>query len=613
VLDVRVYRAAFLPALVALFVAAFSLADRPPPARSPLSADTFSVQRAFGGVTPARNSLQELARAFPDRTPGSAGDRGLADRVAQALRAPDPGTGRSMFAVSRTTVAAGPGDAGDLVTVTGVRPGLSSHRVVVLADRSAPPSAGRPALAQLSSTAVLLELARAVRARDLDKTLVLVSTSGASTGGAAARAWASQAAGDGGPIDGVLVLGDMASSALRRPTVVGWSPTGDPAPLRLQRTVEAAVRKETGRSAGGAGSAAQWVRRALPATVGAQGPVAAAGLPTVELSVTGERGPDAGSKLSAQRLGGYGRAALRAMAAMDAARAPGDGTTGAFAGGSDGIVVLRNVLPDWAVRLVVGTLLLPALLTALDAFFRARRRRLGVGPWLVWLCAAAAPLVAAWVWGRLLGLTGALHSPGSLVPLGAVPIGAGDGLALASVPLVAALAWVALRPLARASRERRGHPAAGGLAATAGLMLTVAAAFAWVLDPYLAGLMLPAAHLWLFAAAPEGRMPLKAAVASLAAGLILPLLALVYYAFAFAAGPVGLAWLTLLGVAGGHVSVPTLVIAAAWLAALVGVIRVLLARQRVAAAAPPAPIRTRGPLSYAGPGSLGGTDSALRR
>jgi hypothetical protein len=34
VLDVRVYRAAFLPALVALFVAAFSLADRPPPVAS---------------------------------------------------------------------------------------------------------------------------------------------------------------------------------------------------------------------------------------------------------------------------------------------------------------------------------------------------------------------------------------------------------------------------------------------------------------------------------------------------------------------------------------------------------------------------------------------------
>ena len=46
---------------------------------------------------------------------------------------------------------------------------------------------------------------------------------------------------------------------------------------------------------------------------------------------------------------------------------------------------MRNVLPDWAVRLLVGTLLLPALLAALDALFRARRRRLPVGRWAGWI------------------------------------------------------------------------------------------------------------------------------------------------------------------------------------------------------------------------------------
>ena len=42
-------------------------------------------------------------------------------------------------------------------------------------------------------------------------------------------------------------------------------------------------------------------------------------------------------------------------------------------------MTMRNVLPDWAVRLLVGTLLLPAFLAALDGFFRIRRRRLAVG------------------------------------------------------------------------------------------------------------------------------------------------------------------------------------------------------------------------------------------
>lgn len=612
-LDVRVYRAAFLPALVALFVAAFSLADRPAPVGSPLASDSFSTQRAFGGASAQRNSLQELARAFPDRQPGSAGDRGLADRVAQALSARDPGTRRPVFAVTRLRTPGGGRDASDLETVVGVRPGLSSHRVVVLAHRDAPASAGRLALAELSATAALLELARAVRARDLGKTLVLVSTSGASTGYAGARGWADQAAATG-PVDGVLVLGDMASRAVRRPVVVPWAQTGAPAPLGLERTVEAAVRRETGRAPGAAGAVAQWMRRALPATLSEQGPIGGAGLPAVLLSASGERGPDPGAPVSARRLGAYGRAALRATAAMDAARPPGGSSTGgAFAGGPDGVVALRNVLPGWAVRLLVGALLLPALLTALDAYFRARRRHLALGPWGLWLCAAAAPLVAAWVWARLLGLTGALHAPPALVPLRAVPIGAGDALALGATVVVAALAWLALRPLVRARRGRRGHAAAGGLAATGGLVLTLAAALAWIVDPYLAALLLPAAHLWLFAGSPHGRMPVPLAVAAVLAGLVAPALAVVYYGLAFAAGPLGLGWLTLLSVAGGYVSVLTAVVAAALVATLVGVIRVLVARRGIAAVAPPDPIRTRGPVSYAGPGSLGGTESALRR
>ena len=89
-LDVRVYRAAFVPALVALFIAAFSLADRPLPAVTGQSADAFDGTRTFGAVAPPpRNSLLELGRAFPDRRPGSAGDTGLAARVAAAFAASD--------------------------------------------------------------------------------------------------------------------------------------------------------------------------------------------------------------------------------------------------------------------------------------------------------------------------------------------------------------------------------------------------------------------------------------------------------------------------------------------------------------------------------------------
>jgi hypothetical protein len=613
VLDVRVYRAAFLPALIALFVAAFSLADRPPPATTRQAADAFDGARAFGSVTPPpRNSLRELGKAFPDRAPASPGDAGLADRVAAALSAPDPATKRPLFGVTRLRTPGGARDAGELETVVGVRTGLSSRRVVVIANRDA---ASGPALAELSGTAALLELARDVRARELRKTLVLVSTSGGSSGQAGVRAWTKTI--DPAQVDAVIVLGDLAGRGVRRPWVVPWPSSSGPVPLALQRTAENAVRREAGSQPGGARAVAQWIRRAVPATLSPQGPVAEAGFPAVTIGVSGERGPggrDSQTAVSRQRLQRFGRGALRAVLAVD--DAGGADAQAAFPEGTEGIVTLRNVLPDWAVRLVVGTLLLPALLTGLDAFFRIRRRKVPTAPWFVWLGAAAVPLLAAWLWARLLGLVGALDAPDSIVAPQVLPLDTGGAVALASTVLVAGLAWLAFRTLARSrlpKRARAGHPAGGGLAAASGLVLVLAAALAWAANPYLAALLLPAAHLWLFAAAPQGRLQGPAAVPAVLAGVVLPLLVVVYYALAFVAGPLALSWLALQSAAAGGVSPVFALVAIGWAVALAGVVRVVVAQGRAGRAAPPDPIRTRGPVTYAGPGSLGGTESALRR
>src|SRR5215213_11931418 len=81
VLDVRIYRAAFVPALLALFVVAFSLEGRPSPLRTRAIADAFDPARAYGSER-LRDSLLQLGSAFPERRPGSAGDAALADRVA---------------------------------------------------------------------------------------------------------------------------------------------------------------------------------------------------------------------------------------------------------------------------------------------------------------------------------------------------------------------------------------------------------------------------------------------------------------------------------------------------------------------------------------------------
>jgi hypothetical protein len=598
VLDLRVYRVAFVPALVALFVAAFSLADRPASSRSPLAADAFDASAAFGeGARPRPNSLNGLEHAFPDRTPGSTGDAGLADRVASTLGAKAADTHRAAFSVTRVhSRYAGT----DLETVVGVRPGLSSRRIIVVANRDARGRAG------LSATAALLELARLFRQRDLSKTLVLVSSTGSTLGYAGERAWAKLD--PGGPVDAVLVLGDLAGRQIRKPWVVPWSTGSTPAPLALQRTVEAALRAEVQGNTGGARASGQWIRRAVPLTVSGQGVVNAAGLPAVFVGASGERGPAPHADVTRARLREFGRGVLRAVTAIDA-----DRREDAFTRGPDGIVTLRNVLPSWAVRMVIGTLLLPALLAAIDAWFRARRRRLPVERWALRLGLGALPLVLAWAWLRLLGLTGALDVPAAPVMPWLYPFHTSGAIAVGTTVLVMAVAWFGLRPLLARRIGAVGSPAAGGLAAATGMAIALTAAVVWVFNPYAAALLLPAAHLWLLAGAPESRMRGAVAALAVALGVVLPLTVVVHYSRALGLDPLALGWLVTLATAGGHVSVFTALVTGIWLACLGGVLTVLRARRRVAAKAPPEPLRTRGPAGYAGPGSLGGTESALRR
>jgi hypothetical protein len=618
VLDLRVYRAAFLPALVAVFVVAFSLQSRPAPVRTRAVADAFDPARAYGS-TRARDSLLELGAAFPDRRPGSGGDRALADRVAGVFRA-------AGMQVGRTTTAGRTIDGeADLETVEGVRPGLSPRQIVVLAHRDA---AASPGLAELSGTAALLELARVFRTRvseeegtdepgrpqlvgrDLRRTLVLVSTSGGSGGAAGARAWARRA--DPGLVDGVLVLGDIASARARKPWVVPWSNGRAQPPIGFRRTVELAARKEAGEDPGRVRATAQWARRALPFTVSEQGEVARAGLPGVLLQASGELGPAPGAALSRARFTALGRAALRTVTVIDEAGRRGDAEVEPlWQAEPDGVVTLRNVIPGWSVRLLVLCLLAPALLAALDAFFRVRRRRVPTGAWLGWALAAGATVPLAWAWLRVLGITGALPAPRAPVAPAALDLEGGQVAALASVALAMVAGVVIARGLTRGAG--RGSPAAGGAGAAAGAIVCTVVLAVWIPNPYAAALLLPAAHLWLFLGAPQTRMRGALGWLALAAGLLAPLLVLLYGMLALDAGPLELARMWLLATAGGHVSPWAAVALGALAGALALLVRVLRARRHVDRETPPPKPQTRGPRTYAGPGSLGGTESALRR
>ncbi len=601
------YRTAFLPALVALFVAAFALEDRPDPSRSTVAADVFEGARAFSG---ADTSLSGLAQAFPDRSPGSADDNRMADLVERTFKAPDETSGNAPFTVRRIVT---PSRGRDLTTVVATRPGQSDRRIVLLANRD---GAGQ---ANLSGTAALLELSRVLKSRELRKTLVLVSTSGATTGFEGARAWAKTQ--PAGQVDGVIVLGDMAGTSLAKPWIVGWPQSSGPTPLGLERTLQASVRREIHSDAGGPRAFGQWMRRALPIAVSAQGPIGGEGLPAVLLSESGERGPKADEQVLDKRLQVFGRAALDAVGALDAA---GPRDEPAFAGASQGIVTLRNVLPDWGARLIVGSLLLPALLAALDAFFRARRRRIPIAPWIAWLAVAAVPLPVAWLWLRALGAADVIEVPDGPVLPSLYPLHTSGIVAMVSALLAGALAcWLmrflvgALLPRAASppddgdGRRRRPVPGVDGLAVATGVWICALAAITWAMNPYAAGVLVLATHLWLFSAGGWRGWP---AVVAVLVGLVPIVLVPVYYCLALGLSPLDFAWGAALAAGTGSGLASTLLLAGV-LSALAGTIRVLFARRRLARDETPsgAGIKTRGPVSYAGPGSLGGTESALRR
>jgi hypothetical protein len=137
------------------------------------------------------------------------------------------------------------------------------------------------------------------------------------------------------------------------------------------------------------------------------------------------------------------------------------------------------------------------------------------------------------------------------------------------------------------------------------------AAGAWVFNPFAAALLLPALHGWILLAAPEVRMQRGAALAAVALTLLPIGLVVLYYGLALGAAPLELVWGTLLLVVGGHIGVLGAVSWCLLSGCLASVLAIVRAK-RFELPEPPQPT-IRGPLTYAGPGSLGGTESALRR
>ena len=521
----------------------------------------------------------------------------LATEVVSRLRSLVPGT----VQVHRFRAQTIDGER-ELTDVVATRPGVPGPGLVVVAHRDA---AGHGAKAELSGTAALLELARIAADGRLRRTITFISTSGGSGGYAGARAEARRL---GARAEAVLVLGDVASARPRRPFVIGASDGRGQAPLQLRRTVEAAVRRELGTDVGGARAITQWARLAVPVALGEQGAFLRAGQPAVLLSASGERPPAAEAAVSADRLRGFGRAALRVLYTMDGFR---DSAPAPL----DGVVVWGKVLPGWAVRLVVLALLLPPLALGIDAGARLRRRREPVGRWVAWALAAGLPLVLACLTAVALAAVGLISiAPAAPIPPAALQVDAGAIVALVVLAVVVAFGWVVLRPaLLRLVGARAEQAGIGGAGSVVGITLatSLVALVLWLGNPFAAALLLPAAHLWPWATTSDLRLPRPVAVALVLLALVPVVVVGALDARALGLGVADAPWFWTQLVAGRHVPAFAWVVWSLFWGCAVAAVAVAARRHR-AADEQPKVITVRGPAGYAGPGSLGGVESALR-
>jgi hypothetical protein len=614
-LNGRLYRAAFVPFALALGVAAFSLGSRPAPLTSTLAPDAFEGAHAYA-------ELQSLARSFPRRRAGSAGDEGLARYVAGELEALG-GTAGGGFSVRTYHFHAQTIDGERaLSTVVAQRPGSTSAApIVILAHRDA---AAPGAIAELSGTAALLELARVFASRETKRTIVLASTSGGSGGDAGAAQLAGElpsigaataASGGQRPVDAAIVLGDLAGTRTRAPLVVPYSDAPGVASLQLQRTVDGAITQVLGANPGAPSMLGQLAHLAFPLSLGEEGVLNADGIPAVLVQVSGERGPSPTQLVGEDRLEGFGRAVLSAVDALDTGPDIPQATQG-------GLLLQQKTVPSWALRLLVLTLMLPVLAAALDGLARARRRRLAVGRSTLWVASCGLPFLSCGVLACLLGWLGVLGAtPAAPVLPSALPFGGRVATAVVAVALTFALTWLLwIGLMRRLGWGLRPDPDAAPLALA--LVLLPVGLLAWFGDPLKALLAVPALHVWLLlAAAPQrldiGELPRRLASLALVGLGLVPLAALVaFYAHQLGLSPGDVAWTGVLLVAAGQVGLGGAILwslafgcaAAATIVALAPVRTRLEAQEAV-----PFDVTIRGPLSYAGPGSLGGTESALRR
>ncbi len=603
-LDSRIYRAGLVVAAFGLIVLAFSLANQPSGSRSTLAPGAFNGHAAYA-------SMKTLYGSYPARQPGSSADDRLGHSIANTL-----GSKPDDFSVRRDRFTAQTvNGARRLTDVIATRPGTELGSIVIVASRDGSASQGPGGL---SGTATLLELGHDLSGETLQRSVVLASVSG--TAGTAGLLQLASTL--NGPVDAVVVLGDLSAAHHTQPIVIPWSTTTKLAPSELVNTVSQALVSQHAGHAATSATPAQFAHLAFPLTITGQAPFAQFAIPAVTLSLSGERGAFEGSPIGTERgFNAVGRSVLETISALD--------SSATVSAPSSFVLFDGKVIPGWAMSLFVLTLIVPVLLTTVDACARAARRKYPLLRSLIAVLGAALPFVAAVLvvlLGRLVGLISA--APPGPSPAGAVTL---DGGAVA-VLVVAGLAALAMVPLVRGpfralerlqlgtgTRDSRARPADRSGDGTAAMMLAVlcvAALLIWLKNPYAAALLVPALHLWLWAIDSDLALPLPLRLLMVVVGTIGVALLIAYYAVSLGYDPIGLIWQAALLIAGHAVSLIAVVLWSLVAGCMVTAVAVVVgaARRPVSVAAGPKAVSPPPPPhGYARSRPVGATKSPVRR
>jgi hypothetical protein len=201
-------------------------------------------------------------------------------------------------------------------------------------------------------------------------------------------------------------------------------------------------------------------------------------------------------------------------------------------------------------------------------------------------------------------------SPAAAVAPEVHPFDAAAAVVLALTAGAMALAWIAARGIG--DGRERGDPSAPGAACTTALVLAMATVLLWLLNPFAALLLVPGLHLWTLAMLPGPAVGRRARVLLVGAGLLVPAGVAIYYLIQLSLDPLAGFWYLFLLVTGHQVGLFPSLLGCVLLGVLAGMAAIVAASREV----PPPPDmrpKLRGTPTYAGPGSLGGTDSALGR